>query len=318
MIYTMKMETGVPRKTAEEIRATEQQETRYEGIRNPTPEEIRIIEQARDVVCEYLQSAGLTENIEKVKAMQPEKVRIYDKKFILHEGKWIERSVQGEYASDDIQEFPRQTVESPIFLHVAVHELFHHAAGRKDAFVEVGDGNYIRKASGLALYPTGRNERGMESKVRFSGLDEAMTEILARYALPEDAVLTHDSYYSKYRFLLQILLRKIVADRSKSDASFGLKEAWNIFQEDYFAGTHKFLSEIQRLYGKDMPKKLANFGKNRDVDLDLVEEIYPSPWKGFGTDVVNMVWGKDSRATQEFYKLDKELRAVVVPKDKSA
>lgn len=309
----MKMEAGMPRKTAEEIRTAEQQETRYEGIRNPTPEEIKILEQAKDVVCAYLQSAGLTENMEKVKAMQPEKVRIYDEKFILHEGEWRERNVQGEHASDDIQEFPRKTVESPVFLHVAVHELFHHAAGGKDAFVEVEDGNYIRKASGVALYPTGRSERGMESKARFSGLNEAITETLARYALPEDAVLAHDSYYSKYRFLLQILLRKIVADKSKSDPSFGVKEAWNIFQEDYFSGTHKFLSEIQRLYGKDMPKKLANFGKARDVDLNLVKEIYPSPWEGFGMDVVNMVWGEDSRATQEFYKLDKELRAVVAP-----
>lgn len=321
MVYniSMTMEASAARKASEEIYTTHQQKIRYEGVRGPTLEELRTLEQARKIVIEYLQFIGSAEGVGRMKKLELEKIRIYENKFFLYEGKWHEIRVQGHHAFDNIQEFPRQTVESPVFLHVSVHEFFHHASHGRSAFVETADGNYVRKASGISTLPIGRNPKEALKKIHFVALNEAATETLTRYSLPEDAIVAHGGFYDMYRFLLQILLRKIVLDRSASDPSFGLKEAWHIFQEDYFSGTHKFLSEVQKSYGKDMPKMLANFGKSRDTDLELLEKVHPSSEEDFSGEyfyghVVLMVEGNDSKATQELNKFDAELRALVAPR----
>jgi len=279
------------------IEGLNQATERYEGLRTLTEGEIKIFEIVREVVLKYLESIGYVEGIKKLRSLDLNKIRIYRQKSILVNGEWTVIKVKGTYSPDDIMEFPESTLVSSEFFDIGTHEFFH----------------YVTR--GLAVLEVSKDEHLSGLKTRFPSLTEAITETLPRCLLPEGTIFAHDSINGIYRFILQVLIRKIVADKNILNRQNGLKEAWKIFQDDYFYGTSNFVYEIQRLYGAPMVKKLEDLGMDKDADIDTLKEIHTSSGDDFADEVVGMVFREINTASIELDILETELREVVMPQN---
>lgn len=283
---------------------------RFEGKRHLSPEQTVLFEQARALVIQHLEVFRLSEARQRVESFSLEQIYVFDRMFDADKEGDGETNTRALHFLDGTLLFSTEMIGSPLFLHAAVHELFHAASKSEHTHVETSEFDYVQDASGLSKYPVGDlTIKERKSKRRFFALNEAITDTLAFCALPEDAVTEKLNTYTSYRLALHYILRKMVEDKRTIDPSYSLKDAWTRLVQGYIEGDFDFLQDLERIYGKGMARKIAQFGNDREEDLGIVAELHPTLNKAdAATDIFMMMHRYPSQSGDDIEVMQKELR----------
>ena len=166
-----------------------------------------------------------------------------------------------EFTSIAIHASVRDTEGQEGVYQVAVHELLHLASYLESPetlhAVARADGTKLRRQGGFDLMtdlPGYGYERDSSGR-RFVSLNEGLTETMTNMVNPRG--LNETGPYDTQRYLIQLLLRAIVATKIANGEAYTLKDAWKLISDDYFNNRFTFIQEVSSLFIKGALRDLA-------------------------------------------------------------
>lgn len=251
----------------------------FEGKRAPDAESRETLLRAEEDTCTYLERLGFPEAAVRIRgALFGDKVFIFTgfstKNPFTEEDERIELDgfYSWEHNAIAINESVIERGGQATLYKVAVHELIHKASFLSEErtlhAVEQKGLTQLRRQGGfdISTEVPGVEYSTAAAGGRFGFLNEGFTETVASMIDPSEWNRPHP--YHPNRYLIEVLLRALVAGRQAKGERYTLHDAWALLATDYFKNTFTFAKEIEELCGTGTFSKLA-----RITTLEQAEDV---------------------------------------------